>query len=69
MASDGPNDICRVAYKTVLNDRISFAEVKFEKENWSLPKEIDLYEDRDGYNFTPGENITLAVDPVDNTKV
>ena len=64
VASDSPNGICRIAYKTVLNDKISFAEVKYDGKHWSLPKEIDLYA-----KATPGQNIALVVDPTDTTKV
>lgn len=64
VASDGPHNICRIAYKTVLNNKISFAEVKFENGFWSLPKEIVLYKDA-----VPGQNIAYTVDPEDSDKV
>lgn len=63
VASDGPRNRCRIAYRTVFDEKISFAEVEFDGSYWGLSTEIKLYKGK-----VPGQNIAFTFDPIDPQK-
>jgi len=63
VATDFANNRCRIAYKTQVDDEISFAEIEFANGSWGLPRKIDVSPDT-----MPGENFALTYDPYDPEK-
>ncbi|KAF8460746.1 hypothetical protein BDZ91DRAFT_766088 [Kalaharituber pfeilii] len=63
VASDSAMDRCRIAYRTYIEDKVSLAEVKFEKGHWSISSEIELYAGK-----VPKQNFAFAYDPNDSKK-
>ena len=64
VASDGPGNRCRIAYKTSFDDKISLAEVAFNGKYWSLPTQIDVYP-----KTAPGQNLAFTYHPHDEKTV
>jgi hypothetical protein len=64
VATDFAHNRCRIAYKTQVDDEISFAEIEFVNGSWGLPSKIDVYP-----GIMPGENFALTYDPNDPKKV
>jgi len=63
VATDIAKNRCCIAYKTQVDDEISFAEIEFINGSWGLPTKIDVYPET-----MPGENFALTYDPNDPKK-
>ena len=59
VASDVTQDRAVIAYKTQVDDTVSFAEVSFGKGVWGAATEIDVYQ-----QYVPGHRFAITYDPI-----